>query len=90
VLTYRVGAGRSGGGRRVADTDDTVTATGVLARQAGTVVSSDGTGSEHWLGTTDTGGCYDRTLTAAHGWLTADVTRPCRLPLDPDSGSLTR
>lgn len=85
VLTDSVRAGRSGAWRPVAVTDDTVTATGVLARQAGTVVSSDGTGSEHWLGTTDTGGCYDRTLTAAHGWLTADVTRPCRLPSGPGS-----
>jgi hypothetical protein len=59
-------------------TDDTVTAQGVLARDAGTVVSSDGSGSEHYRGTTDTGGCYDRTLTADHGWLTSDVRRPCR------------
>ncbi len=61
-------------------TDDTVSAQGVLARSAGTVVSSDGSGSEHYAGSTDTGACYDRTLTADHGLLTSDSRRPCALP----------
>jgi hypothetical protein len=61
-----------------ARSDDTVRADGVLARDHGTVVSSDGSGSEHFRGTTGAAGCYDRTLTADHGWLTADVLRACR------------
>jgi hypothetical protein len=61
-----------------ARSDDTVRADGVLARDHGTVVSSDGSGSEHFRGTTGADGCYDRTLTADHGWLTADVLRACR------------
>jgi len=64
----------------VALTDDTVRATGVLARTGGTVVSADGSANETYVGTTDTGACYSRTLTADHGRLTADTQRPCRLP----------
>ena len=67
-----------------ARTDDTLTATGILARDNGTVVAADGTGEEHYVGTTDTGRCYDRTLTAEHGYFTSDTQRPCHLPPVPD------
>ncbi|MEW2521112.1 peptide-N4-asparagine amidase [Actinacidiphila alni] len=76
ALTDSARAGSSGPWRPFAATDDTVTATGVLARDGGTVVSADGTGAEHYRGTTDTGRRYDRTLTAEHGRLTSDVRRP--------------
>jgi hypothetical protein len=79
VLTDSARAGAYGPWRPYAVTDDTVTASGVLARDGGVVVSSDGTGAEHYRGTTDTGRCYDRAITAAHGWLTSDVRRPCAL-----------
>jgi hypothetical protein len=52
----------------------------MLARDHRPVVAADGTGAERYLGTTDTGRCYDRTLTAAHGVLTSDVRRHCVLP----------
>jgi Peptide N-acetyl-beta-D-glucosaminyl asparaginase amidase A len=80
VLTDRTRNGPAGPWSPVALTDDTVRATGALARTGGTVVTSDGTGSETYAGTTDTGACYTRTLTADHGWLTADTQPPCRLP----------
>ena len=78
VLTDSARTGPYGPWLPYASTDDTVKAQGVLARADGTVVSSDGSGSEHYHGTTDTGRCYDRTLTADHGRLTSDVRRPCR------------
>ncbi|MDX6355492.1 MAG: hypothetical protein QOF98_2395 [Streptomyces sp.] len=77
VLTDSARTGPAGPWRPYARTDDTVTAEGVLARENGPIVSSDGTGSEHYTGTTDTGRCYDRTLTAEHGWLTSDTQRAC-------------
>jgi hypothetical protein len=63
--------------RPTAVTDDRVDATGVLARTAGVTTAADGTDSEHYLGTTDTGACYDRTITAAHGYVTADLQSSC-------------
>ncbi|MEV6008057.1 peptide-N4-asparagine amidase [Streptomyces sp. NPDC051976] len=78
ILTDSARPGGYGPWLPYALTDDTVSAHGVLARDNGTVVSSDGTGSEHYHGTTDTGRCYDRSLTADHGWLTGDSLRPCR------------
>jgi hypothetical protein len=59
-------------------TDDTVDATGVLARSAGVVTAADGTDSEHWFGTTDTGSCYDHEIHAAHGYVTSDQVSACR------------
>lgn len=67
-------------GRLLALTDDSVTATGVLARTAGTVTESDGSAVEHYTGTDDTGRCYDRLVTADHGLVTGDRLRRCRLP----------
>ncbi|MEZ0095899.1 peptide-N4-asparagine amidase [Streptacidiphilus sp. EB129] len=58
-------------------TDDHVDATGVLARSAGVTTAADGTDSEHYLGTTDTGSCYDHSIAAAHGYVTADHQHPC-------------
>jgi hypothetical protein len=78
VLTDSARTGGYGPWLPYALTDDTVSAHGVLARDNGTVVSSDGSGTEHYHGTTDTGRCYDRALTADHGWLTGDIQRPCR------------
>ncbi|WP_069465547.1 peptide-N4-asparagine amidase, partial [Actinacidiphila rubida] len=80
VLTDRTQSGRAAPWALLALTDDEVHATGVLARTAGTVTSSDGSASESFLGTTDAGACWARTLAAEHGWLTSAVTRPCRLP----------
>ncbi|HEY3482004.1 MAG TPA: peptide-N4-asparagine amidase, partial [Streptomyces sp.] len=77
VLTDSARTGGYGPWLPYALTDDTVSAHGVLARDNGTVVSSDGSGTEHYHGSTDTGRCYDRTLTADHGWLTGDIQRPC-------------
>ncbi|WP_051940521.1 peptide-N4-asparagine amidase [Phaeacidiphilus oryzae] len=58
-------------------TDDRLSATGVLARSDGTVTAADGSGSEHWTGSTDTGSCYDHLLTADHGYLTQDRVSRC-------------
>ncbi|MFC1407838.1 peptide-N4-asparagine amidase [Streptacidiphilus sp. N1-12] len=58
-------------------TDDRVDATGVLARTGGLTTAADGTDSEHYLGSTDTGDCYDRSITAAHGYVTADRLLRC-------------
>jgi len=79
VLSDLTRNGPAGPWRPDALTDDTVSATGVLARTGGTVVSSDGTGSERFVGTTDTGGCYERTLAAEHGWVTGDVVQGCHV-----------
>ena len=49
----------------------------MLARTGGLTTAADGTDSEHYLGSTDTGRCYDRSVTAAHGYVTADRLRPC-------------
>jgi hypothetical protein len=58
-------------------TDDRVHATGVLARTAGVTTAADGTDSENYLGTTDTGRCYDHSIAAAHGYVTADRLVRC-------------
>jgi hypothetical protein len=63
--------------RPTAVTDDRVDATGTLARTAGVTTAADGTDSEHYLGTTDTGACYDRTISAAHGYVTSDRQSRC-------------
>ncbi|MEY9965259.1 hypothetical protein ABIA33_003301 [Streptacidiphilus sp. MAP12-16] len=63
--------------RPTAVTDDHVDATGVLARSAGVITAADGTGSEHYLGTTDSGACYDRSIEAAHGYVTSDRQWSC-------------
>jgi hypothetical protein len=86
VLSDSARSGPAGPWRTAAFTDDTVNATGVLARDGGAVVSADGSSTEHYRGTTDTGGCYDRTLSAEHGWLTSDVQQPCRLPAKGAAG----
>ncbi|MFL6073313.1 MAG: peptide-N4-asparagine amidase [Mycobacteriales bacterium] len=65
-------------GRREMATDDRVTADGVLARDHGTVVQADGHDAEHYVGTTDTGGCVDHLIRAAHGYVVTDTTRRCR------------
>ena len=58
-------------------TDDRVDATGVLARTAGVTTAADGTDSERYRGSTDTGRCYDRGIAAAHGYVTSDRRHPC-------------
>ncbi|MEZ0067729.1 hypothetical protein ABIA32_003744 [Streptacidiphilus sp. MAP12-20] len=58
-------------------TNDSVHSTAVLARTNGVVTAADGTASEHWLGTTDTGACYDHTIHAAHGYVTSDQIGFC-------------
>ncbi|MFC1440227.1 peptide-N4-asparagine amidase [Streptacidiphilus sp. N1-10] len=73
VDSVRTGAGW----RPTAVTDDRVDATGTLARTAGVTTAADGTDSEHYLGSTDTGGCYDRSIAAAHGYVTADRQSRC-------------
>lgn len=80
VLSDRTRSGAAAPWRSVGFTDDGVHATGVLARTAGTVTSSDGTASESFVGTTDEGACYARVLRATHGWITSDATRPCHIP----------
>jgi hypothetical protein len=80
VLSVAARSGPAGPWRTAALSDDTVRATGVLARTAGTVVSADGTASERFVGTSDTGSCYARDLAAEHGWVTRDTVSACRLP----------
>ncbi|MBF9070232.1 peptide-N4-asparagine amidase [Streptacidiphilus fuscans] len=63
--------------RQVAVTDDSVDATGVLARTNGVTTAADGTDSEHWIGTTDTGACYDHLIRAAHGYVTTGRVSDC-------------
>ncbi|MDH6137710.1 hypothetical protein P3T37_007143 [Kitasatospora sp. MAA4] len=58
-------------------TDDELTAQGVLERQSGTLVQADGSASEHYVGRTADGGCYDHRLAADHGYLTLDRQQPC-------------
>ncbi len=58
-------------------TDDSLWATGELARSNGTVTVSDGTDWEHYVGTDDRGACYDRFVAGNHGLVTADRLRPC-------------
>ncbi|MFE2935211.1 peptide-N4-asparagine amidase [Streptomyces sp. NPDC059278] len=65
--------------RTDAVTDDTVDTTGSLARENGAVRAADGASSETYRGTTDTGACYSRSLTTAHGWVTGDRQSRCRL-----------
>ncbi|AEW97200.1 MULTISPECIES: peptide-N4-asparagine amidase [Streptomycetaceae] len=68
----------SGSGPRLtALTDDHLHATGVLARAHGAVLTADGTSAEDYLGTTDDGACYQRSLRAAHGWLVSDTAARC-------------
>ncbi|MGW7002194.1 peptide-N4-asparagine amidase [Streptomyces sp. NPDC054933] len=66
-----------GGWRTTASTDDRLSATGELARKNGAVLTADGTSTERYRGTTAAGFCYDRTLHAAHGWITADTGGEC-------------
>lgn len=63
--------------RTVDTTRDIVDATGVLARTNGVVTAADGSDSEHWTGTTDTGACYDHLIRAAHGYVTEDHISDC-------------
>lgn len=72
---------RHGGGpwAVTAFTDDRLAATGNVTRVSGGLTAADGTGAEHYTGTTDLGACYDRTLKAEHGYVTADHTRSCDL-----------
>ncbi len=58
-------------------TDDRLTATGELTRKDGVVTRADGASTESYVGTTDTGACYDRTIRAAHGWVVADTGARC-------------
>lgn len=62
--------------QEVGFTDDELTADGVLARTNGVVSQADGSGSEHYTGTTDTG-CYDHMITADHGYVTRDTHSHC-------------
>ncbi|WP_051969421.1 peptide-N4-asparagine amidase [Kitasatospora azatica] len=55
-----------------ARSEDRLTAQGVLERQSGTVVQADGSATEHYLGSTPEGGCYEHELAADHGYLTED------------------
>ncbi|MCX3062350.1 peptide-N4-asparagine amidase [Streptomyces beihaiensis] len=74
---------RTGSGRHWhldALTDDRIDATGDLAREDGAVAHADGTSHERYRGTTDSGACYARDLTAAHGWVTGDHAEACRFP----------
>ncbi|MBY8881447.1 peptide-N4-asparagine amidase [Actinacidiphila acidipaludis] len=80
VLSDGTRNGPAGPWSTVALTDDTVRATGVLARSGGTVVSADGSASERYVGTTDAGVCYSREVSAEHGWVTADSRQPCGVP----------
>ncbi|MFF1643929.1 peptide-N4-asparagine amidase [Streptomyces sp. NPDC058240] len=65
--------------RTDAVTDDTVDSTGSIARTNGVVQSADGASTEKYRGTTDTGACYARSLTTAHGWVTGDRQSRCRV-----------
>ncbi|WP_344440563.1 peptide-N4-asparagine amidase [Kitasatospora nipponensis] len=62
---------------RQAGSDDVLSAQGVLERQAGTTVQADGSGHEHYTGTTADGGCYDHELAADHGYVTLDRQHSC-------------
>ncbi|MCQ4084651.1 hypothetical protein NGB36_29765 [Streptomyces sp. RB6PN25] len=73
VLLDTLQDGRSGAWRTTGTTDDHLNATGELARKDGAVLSADSTSSEQYTGTTDSGACYERTLRAAHGWITSDT-----------------
>jgi hypothetical protein len=74
--------------QQVGFTDDELTADGVLARTNGTVTQADGSGSEHYIGTTDTG-CYDHMITADHGYVTRDTQGHCTGHAEaPDMSSL--
>ncbi|MFI9272932.1 peptide-N4-asparagine amidase [Kitasatospora sp. NPDC052896] len=68
---------RGGSWRDQARTDDELTAQGVLDRESGTIVQADGSGREHYVGTTANGGCYDHELAADHGYVTLDRVRDC-------------
>ncbi|HEX6501361.1 MAG TPA: peptide-N4-asparagine amidase [Micromonosporaceae bacterium] len=57
-------------------TDDRLTADGVFARTNGVVTQADGSDSERYRGTTDTG-CYDHAISADHGYVTSDVVGSC-------------
>jgi Peptide N-acetyl-beta-D-glucosaminyl asparaginase amidase A len=57
-------------------TDDELTADGVFARTNGVVTQADGSGSEHYTGTTDSG-CYDHVIAADHGYVTRDMLGHC-------------
>jgi hypothetical protein len=61
-----------GAWQQQAFTDDRLTAQGVLERENGTMVQADGSSSEHYLGSTADGGCYDHQLASDHGYLTLD------------------
>jgi hypothetical protein len=67
-----------GGWQPLSWTDDTLTATGELARSAGVVTASDGATSERYVGTDDTGHCYDHLVAADHGLVTVDSVNRCR------------
>jgi hypothetical protein len=80
-LTDAVAAG-GGGGRGwhvVAASDDQVRAQGVMQRTQGTVTAADGSDSEHYVatGASVPGGCYDRLITADHGYVTSDRLLRC-------------
>lgn len=50
----------------------------MLQRQSGTTVQADGSGTEHYVGHTADGGCYDHEVAADHGYVTLDRLRTCR------------
>ncbi|MCX4745531.1 hypothetical protein OG455_08345 [Kitasatospora sp. NBC_01287] len=61
--------------QRQSSSDDRLSATGVLQRQAGVTVQADGSADEHYLGRSADGGCYDHEVAADHGYVTLDRLR---------------
>jgi hypothetical protein len=71
------GSQRNGRGwRLVSASDDQVRAQGVMRRTQGTVTAADGSDSEHYAATGPSG-CYDRLITADHGYVTSDRRLRC-------------
>ena len=56
---------------------DEVSSTGNDQRANGQTVAADGTGTQRFLGTDDTGHCYRHTIAAAHGYVTSDHVSHC-------------
>jgi len=68
---------RGDGWQPASVTDDRVDASGILQRSQGAVVQADGQDSEHYSSSTGTGACYDREISASHGYVTTDRRLPC-------------
>ena len=65
-----------GGGWTTLDrSSDEIRSKAIDQRANGITVQADGTESEHYVGTDDTGGWYDHYLAAAHGYVTVDRLR---------------